>query len=949
MAEIQGQSFDQYLYTAQISNTLHVFRYFLISVFAICFFIHFIYTFFYNSSYYLNIWLICTETFIGLNLLLLFQYFKPEQYSLKVANYWIHFICFASGVAIALGIYLSYSHLPLLIPEFDPFEAISLVSLLIISCLLIAITFLTQRFRYFLLFFFPVITPFTLLESSYILNHYLPFFLTTNFTLVMLVICAYVSTYLQRYLSKFNFKNTQLVNDAESQVEITKQLNEQLNIEMKKSKDTSLELHNYSQTLEERIKERTFDLENIHHDLKNKQTNLVLAHEIAGLIPWDWNIRERKITLSDKSNKIHLKNSDLHRAKLLSLIHPDDLEHFKTEMRQHLRGTTERFEATYRVKGYDDKWYWVHDIGSVILRDPHSQRPLHMVGIRRDIHQERQDQERLKLTASVLQQAAEGIVILDEDFKYIEINPFFEKITGFSREQIIGKHIFDITENYKARQRSNHNKIITQIMQNGIYDGDVTEKFLSGKKTAIRLHINAVKDEQNRTINYIGIISDLTEQKLQEQRLSYLENYNKLTDLPNRLYYHEQLHQYLISQKNSIQQLAIIRLNIDRFRPVNEYLTNSGGDELLRQFSQRLRLVTAEAFIVAHLNSDNFAIVYEVSHIRPSIKEHCERITKTLHTPFSLGGQEQFITVSMGIALYPKHGRQIDYLNNCAEQALFEAKRLGGNTVKIYSNEMSKLADESNQLERELRQAIHNDELIVHYQPKLYFKNHKIQGFEVLVRWQHPTKGLIPPNIFIPIAEQTSLISEIGQIVIEKTAQQIQIWKSMGYEDIRVSFNVAAQQLHRGNLLNTIDTAINKYQISGQNLELELTESSLLENSHAMKKTLEEISKRNIQISLDDFGTGYSSLSYLTDFPIDILKIDKSFVSKIGQPKQEAIISAIVTMGQAMGMTIVAEGIETNEQLDFLNNLNCHLAQGYLFSKPLTASAATDFLKMNSA
>ncbi len=949
MAEIQDQSFDQYLYTAQISDTIHVFRYFLISVFAICLFIHFIYTFFYNTSFYLNIWLIFTETFIGLNLLLLFQYFRPGQYSLKIANYWIHFVCLTLGVAIALGISLLYSHLPHITPEFNTFEAIALVTLLIIACLLIAITFLTQRFRYFLLFFFPVITPFTIFESSFILNNYLLFFFTTNFTLILLVICAYVSTHWQRHLSKFNFKNTQLVNDAESQVEMTKQLNEQLNIEMKKSQDTSQELHNYSQTLEEKIKERTVDLENIHLDLKNKQTNLVLAHEIAGLIPWDWNIKDRKITLTDKLNRTHLKNSDLHRAKLLSLIHPDDLEHFKTEMRLHLRGLTERFEATYRVKQYDDKWYWVHDIGSVILRDPRSKRPLHMVGIRRDIHQERQDQERLKLTASVPQQAAEGIIILDEDFKYIEINPFFEQITGFKREQIIGKHIFDITENYKARQRSNHNQIITQIMQNGIYDGDVTEKFLSGKKTAIRFHINAVKDEQNRTINYIGIISDLTEQKLQEQRLSYLENYDKLTDLPNRLYYHDQLHQYLMSQKDSIQQLAIIRLNIDRFRPINEYLSNRGGDELLRQFSQRLRLVTSEAFIVAHLNSDNFAIVYEVSHIRPSINEHCERITKALHTPFNLDDQEQFITVSMGVSFYPEHGRQIDYLNNCAELALFEAKRLGGNTVKIYSNEMSRVVDESNQLERELRHAIHNDELIVHYQPKVYFENHKIQGFEVLVRWQHPTKGLIPPNIFIPIAEQTSLISEIGQIVIDKTAQQIQIWKSMGYEDIRVSFNVAAQQLHRGNLLNTIDTAINKYHISGQNLELELTESTLLENSHAMKKTLEEISKRDIQISLDDFGTGYSSLSYLTDFPIDILKIDKSFVSKIGQPKQEAIISAIVTMGQAMGMTIVAEGIETAEQLNFLNNLNCHLAQGYLFSKPLTETDATKFLKMNSA
>lgn len=948
MAEIQDQSFDQYLYATQISDTLHVFRYFLASIFAISLFIHVIYTFFYYSSYHLNIWMILTASFVGVNLLLLFQYFKPDQYNLKIANYWIHFICFSSGVLIALGIYLLYAHLPHLTQGFNLFEAVALVTLLVIVCLLFAITFLTQRIRYFLLFFFPIITPLTILESVLTLDKYPLFLFTINFALIMLVICAYISTTFQQHLTRFNFKNQQLAKDAELQVDITKQLNEQINIEMKKSQEAGFKLQNYSQTLEEKIKERTKDLENIHRDLKNKQTNLVLAHDIAGLIPWDWNITDQKITFTDKLNKTHLKDSDVHRAKLMSLIHPDDIEHFKTEMRLHLRGITERFEATYRVKRSDDKWFWVHDIGSVILRVPDSNHPLHMVGIRRDIHQERQDQERLKLTASVLQQAAEGIIVLDEDFNYIEINPFFENMVGFQREQIIGKHIFDISENYKAHQRSNHNKIIAEIMQHGIYDGEVTEKFLSGKKVSIRFHINAVKDDQNRTINYIGIISDLTEHKLQEQRLSYLENYDKLTDLPNRLYYHEQLHQYLMNQQDSIQQLAIIRLNIDRFRPINDYLNNSGGDELLRQFAQRLRLATAEALIVAHLNSDNFAIVYEVSHIRPSIKEHCDRIIKSLHTPFILNDEEHLITASMGIALYPEHGRQIDYLNNCAEQALFEAKRLGGNTIKTYSTGMSKLVDDNVQLERELRHAIHNDELIVYYQPKVYFSDHHIQGFEALVRWQHPTKGIIPPNIFIPIAEQTSLISEIGQIVIAKTAKQIQIWKTMGYDNIRVSFNVAAQQLHRGNLLSTIDEVMNKYQISGQNLELELTESSLLENSSAIRTTLNAIRERNIQISLDDFGTGYSSLSYLTDFPIDILKIDKSFVSKIGEQKQEAVISAIVAMGKAMGMTIVAEGIETREQLNFLNKLDCHLAQGYLFSKPLAENNATEFLKSNS-
>ena len=301
----------------------------------------------------------------------------------------------------------------------------------------------------------------------------------------------------------------------------------------------------------------------------------------------------------------------------------------------------------------------------------------------------------------------------------------------------------------------------------------------------------------------------------------------------------------------------------------------------------------------------------------------------------------------MGVSLYPEHGRQLDYLNNCAEQALSEAKRLGGNTIKYYTLDNTKLLEQDVHLERDLRQAIKNDELIVYYQPKIDFHNYQVIGFEALVRWQHPTKGIIPPNLFIPIAEQTSLISDIGRVVIQQTAKQIREWNLLGFDHIQVSVNVVAQQLQRGQLLQDLDDAINTYQISGASLELEITESSLVENSTTVKSLLDEIKQRDIHIALDDFGTGYSSLSYLTDFPIDILKIDRSFISKIGNTKQEAIVSAMIAMGKAMDMTVVAEGIETEQQLEYLKNLNCDIAQGYLFSRPLPESEATQFLKAN--
>lgn len=945
MSDVQDELLQQYLYAAQITNTIRLLRFFLVSIAIVCLYVFFIYQYsFAHSSIYFNVWFILTELTIGSCLLLTAVHFKAGQYQLEHAHSWLKLVCFLTGTAIAFGVSLLYYYLPQHNLELSSYEAIILAALLIIVSQTFALTFLTQRLSYFCWVFIPAILPYIAAQFLIRTENSAFFFVATNFALITLLICANTSMHMHRRLSSVYFKNNQFKKTAEQQVEWTDQLCQQLQAEVNKSKDIEQQLQFNNQMLEQKVRERTFDLEQIHRDLQNQQHNLILAHEAAGLKPWDWNIRDRSIVISDGHQQTRLENSKKHRNKLKQMIHPDDVMHFHSTMKQHLRGLSERYEATYRIQ-QNGKWCWVQDIGRVIERDPTTHKPLRMVGIRRDIHQERLGQERLKLTASVLEQAAEGIFILDENLCYIEANPFFSELSGFAREKIIGKSIFDIAERSKVQQRIAHKKITQQVLNTGKYDGEMNVRFASGKELPLRWHLNAVTDEQNRVINYIGIVSDLTEHRIQEQRLSYLENYDPLTDLPNRFYYNYQLHQYLVSQQDSLQQLAVIRLNIDRFRPLNEYLSNNGGDELLRQVAQRLRLTNAEALIVAHLNGDDFAIVYELSHIRPSIQEHCERISKTFALPFHIQDQDHIITLSMGVSLYPEHGRQLDYLNNCAEQALLEAKRLGGNTTKYYSLENTKLLEQNVHIERDLRQAIKNNELLVYYQPKINFHNQHVVGFEALVRWNHPTKGIVPPNLFIPIAEQTSLISEIGREVIQQTAQQIQKWQQLGFNNIRVSVNVVAQQLQRGQLLQDLDDALATYQISGDSLELEITESSLVENSSTVKSLLDEIKQRHIHISLDDFGTGYSSLSYLTDFPIDSLKIDRSFISKIGHSKQEAIVSAMIAMGKAMGMTVVAEGIETEQQLQYLQNLKCDIAQGYLFSKPLPEQEATLFLQ----
>ncbi|EPC8876447.1 TPA: EAL domain-containing protein, partial [Acinetobacter baumannii] len=741
--------------------------------------------------------------------------------------------------------------------------------------------------------------------------------------------------------------NKQLVQVAEQHTQWAEELCVQLQQEVNKSKDIEAQLQFNNHLLEQKVRERTYDLTKMNERLESHHHNLAFAHETAGIRPWDWDIEKQKLEITFFDQQKQTQNTPLHLKSILERIHPNDRKLFDERLKEHLEGKSDHFNITFRILRRNGSWRWIHDVGRVISRDPKTNKALRMVGMTRDIHQEKKDQEHLRLSAIVLEQAAEGIFILDEKLNYIEVNPYYEKLTGFSKSELLSQQLFNITINQKLQQQQFHDSITQQLLKTGEYMGQFDEKFTSGKSVYLWLHINAVKDEYNQIINYIGFARDLTDQKRQEQHLSYLKNYDSLTHLPNRFYYYNQLHQYLVNPSYSFKNLALIRINIDRFRAFNEFLNNDSGDELLKQFAQRLRLTNINAILVAYLNGDDFAIIYEISPIHPNIEQYCQNILQALNAPFYIDEQEYFITASIGVACFPEHGRQIDHLNNHAEQALSEAKRLGGNTISYYCNKTTnpyKTAD----LEQELRKAIQNDEFVVYYQPKINLNDKSIKGFEALIRWQHPEKGLVMPNMFIPFAERSSLISDIGKVVLDKVGKQLQEWKKAGYADVRVSVNIVAQQIHRGLLLSDLDEVLDTYHLDGSNLELEITESALLDNTDNVKKLLHSIKERNISIALDDFGTGYSSLAYLTEYPIDVLKIDRAFVSKIGDQKQEAIVNAMIAMGKSMGLKLVAEGVETKEQVIYLQKQQCDFLQGFFFSRPLHPNQILQYLQTNT-
>lgn len=948
MLGVHEKNLPQFVYTDQINYTNHI-RLFVLSVFCISLLDYVLFGFFY--SFNANIF----STWIGISLSILFCFYCICHLSLKhyssirfaqKTNISFQIICFFTGLLLGISTIIINYFLVKDVPELSGSHILTLTALLLTSSHIIALTFLTQHIRYFFLFFIPSITPLVFSQLLHRDQEHTLFYMAYYSSFFATLLCAQATFKIHQRLYQVLEKNKQLIDVAEQHNQWTEELCQQLRREVNKSKDIEAQLQFNNHLLEQKVRERTFDLTEMNDSLQEHRQNLAFAHETAGIRPWEWNLENNTVEITNSHRKEVTRDSENHYSLLHKIVHPDDVERVKNTLYSHLCGQTKRYEETFRIKRANGEWVWIHDVGQVSLRDPKDETPLRMVGIHRDINQEKKDQERLKLAASVFEQASEGIFILDGSFHYLEVNPKYEQLTGLDKQFILEKQLFEITKQNKQHHHNFHLSILDTLHEEHEYEGEFQETYLSEKSCFLWIHINAVKDEADRVINYIGIVSDQTERKHQEQRLSYLTNYDTLTDLPNRFYYHQQLHQYLINEA-SIQHLAVIRLNIDRFRALNELLSNQAGNELLKQVAQRLRISNIDALLVAHLSADDFAIIYEMSPLHPPINQLCSNIVEAFSKPFYIANQEYVVSISIGVAIYPEHGRQVDNLNTHAEQALTEAKRLGGNTTRYYSNERTNFVAKHTDLELDLRKAIQNNELVVYYQPKITAQNCQVNGFEALIRWKHPTKGLIMPDIFIPLAESTSLISDIGRFVLYEAAKQLQDWQKLGFNHIHIAVNIVAQQILRGQLLHDIDTVLNQYSITGANLELEITESAFLENTENVKTILCALKERNISIALDDFGTGYSSLAYLTEYPIDILKIDRAFISRIGNAKQDAIVNAMIAMGKTIGLKVVAEGVETEQQCDYLKRQNCDILQGYLFAKPLTAIHATEYLQQH--
>ncbi len=539
--------------------------------------------------------------------------------------------------------------------------------------------------------------------------------------------------------------------------------------------------------------------------------------------------------------------------------------------------------------------------------------------------------EKLHLAAKIIESSSEAMITTDTTGRVVGVNRAFSQITGYCRQDVLGQ----MADLFLLGINGSTSGIWETATSTGSWQGEVWDKKKNGEPYPKALVLSAVRSNEGVVTHYVGTFSDITKIKKAEKRLQLLAHFDPLTQLPNRLLFRDRLERALIGADRRKSTVALMLLDLDRFKNINDTLGHGAGDNLLIQVSKRLNDSVRKGDTVARLGGDEFAVVLPDMSSNIAAANVARKIVQSMSKPFDIDGREVFVTTSIGITYYPLDGIQFDRLLQNADMALYRAKELGKNNFQFFCEEMNIKARDLSDLENALRGAIGRDEFVVYYQPRVNLRTGEIVSAEALLRWRRPGNGLVMPGEFISVAEETGAIVPIGYWVLENACAQMKQWHDMGLPRIGVAVNVSARQLHDNGLVDTIGRVLAKTGLNPSSLELELTESVAMQDAALTIEIFTELKKMGIRISIDDFGTGFSSLSYLKRFPIDMLKIDRSFVKDIANdPDDESIVKAIIAMAHSLKLGVVAEGVETKEQLRFLGLHHCEEWQGFFFSRP---------------
>jgi diguanylate cyclase (GGDEF)-like protein/PAS domain S-box-containing protein len=550
---------------------------------------------------------------------------------------------------------------------------------------------------------------------------------------------------------------------------------------------------------------------------------------------------------------------------------------------------------------------------------------------------------RSRLAASAMENTIEGIVITDAAGLIISVNPAFTKITGYSAEEAIGCKPGMLGSGH--HNAAFYDEMWKQLTAVGYWQGEIWDRRKSGEMYAELLSISAVRSENSGVTHYVGVFNDVSQYKDYEARLEFLANHDPLTGLPNRVLLHDRLEKAINRARRGGQLVCVMFIDLDHFKVVNDSLGHAVGDRLLKEVSSRLLACVRESDTVARLGGDEFTFVLEQLRGTDEAAVIAQKLLQSLDAPIAIDEHQLFASASVGISFYPQDGDDVATLLRNADTAMYRAKEEGRDRYKFFASDMNLRAQEYMVMANSLRIAVERNELFLEYQPRVELATGKIIGVEALVRWQHPELGRVAPDRFIPLAEETGVINAIGDWVMRNACTQARRWHDAGYP-LRIAVNLSARQFRRPDFVDRQQAILMQTGCRTDMLDIEITESLMVHDPDSARQTLEEFSRCGIRIALDDFGTGYSSLSYLKRFPIDCVKIDRSFVHDLpGDPDSVTIIRIIIAMARNLRLSLVAEGVETEAQRALLHSEGCEEAQGYLFSPPVAATAIDAMLQ----
>ena len=664
----------------------------------------------------------------------------------------------------------------------------------------------------------------------------------------------------------------------------------------------------------------------------------------------DWNFTDGSIYISPSWKKM-LGYADEELPNALSSwadrVHRDDRIKILSLLREHQREQIKYFENTHRLRHKDGHWVWVLGRAQIIYNEKGEK--VRMVGTHTDITEEKELQLKYFYQSQMIEQVNDSVTTTDLQGNIVSWNSGSEKTFGYSAAEAVGKNISML---YREEDIPTLKEYIPALMEKGAYSADLYLVKKSKELIPIAFSLTILRDQSGKPIGIVGINKDITKRKkiedeLFEQRsiLYYQAHHDALTGLPNRVLFSDRLEQGIIKAKRHSEGLALFFIDLDKFKHINDSLGHGTGDSVLKTISKRLENIVRKEDTVARLSGDEFTIIIEELKRPQDASILAEKILETLQEPIYIENHQLYVSGSIGISMYPEDAVDAQNLLKYADTAMYKAKEEGRNNFQFYSSDMTEFAMNRIAMKTSLRQAIDKKEFIIHYQAQINSCSGKLVGMEALVRWKHPTMGLLAPDQFIPLAEETGMIIEIDRWVMHTSMIQISKWYKEGLTPGILALNISVNQLESNDFIQLIKESIEVYDFKAEWLELEITEGQMMTKTEEVVSKLGQINDLGVGIAIDDFGTGYSSLSLLKRLPIHRLKIDRSFIHDIPDNEEDvAIVSAIIALANSLNLDIVAEGVETSQQRDFLVNNGCVTMQGYYFSPPVSAEEMKEIL-----